>query len=103
MRAIGRRCVAYSLRGGHADGLRGRRRLQPHPTGVRTNPVIHFSRQGVKMRRSEGIQVLVAAAAALAVTSALARPMDFYNGMRDSPITRFSKADVEVMTKTINK
>ncbi|MBO9513486.1 MAG: hypothetical protein J7549_05150 [Variovorax sp.] len=55
------------------------------------------------MKRSEGIQLLVAAAAALATASALARPMDFYNGMRDSPITRFSKADVDIMTRTISK
>ncbi|SEA95577.1 hypothetical protein SAMN05444680_104552 [Variovorax sp. YR216] len=55
------------------------------------------------MHRSEGIRWLVAAAAALVTMSADARPMDFYNGIRDQPITRFSKADVDVMTKTINK
>ena len=55
------------------------------------------------MHRSEGIRWLVAAAAALVTMAADARPLDFYNGMRDQPITRFSKADVAVMTKTINK
>lgn len=55
------------------------------------------------MQRSEGIQLLMAAAVALASVSAAGRPLDFYNGMRDTPITRFSKADVDIMTKTINK
>jgi hypothetical protein len=56
------------------------------------------------MQRSEGIRWLVAAAAVLAAASAGAqRPLSNYNSMRDTPITRFSKADVDVMTKTINK
>ncbi|WP_431275309.1 hypothetical protein ACQ858_02715 [Variovorax ureilyticus] len=55
------------------------------------------------MQRREGIKWLVAAAAVLAAASAGARPLSNYNAMRDTPITRFSKADVEVMTKTINK
>jgi hypothetical protein len=55
------------------------------------------------MQSSEGIRWLVAAAAVLAVAAAGARPLSNYNSMRDTPITRFSKADVDVMTKTINK
>ena len=46
--------------------------------------------------------MLAVAAAALAVASAGARPLNLFNAMRDTPITRFNNADVDLMTKTVH-
>jgi surface antigen len=49
------------------------------------------------------MRVLAVAAAMLATTVAGARPLDIYNSMRDTPITRFKQADIDLMTKTVNR
>jgi hypothetical protein len=39
----------------------------------------------------------------LAAASAGARPLDIYNSMRDTPITRFEKSDIDLMKKTLSR
>jgi hypothetical protein len=48
-------------------------------------------------------RLLAIAAAMLATGVAGARPLDIYNSLRDTPITRFQKADIDLMTKTVNR
>lgn len=55
------------------------------------------------MRAFQCAGLLAAAAALLATVSADARPLNLFNAMRDTPITRFSSADVDLMTKTVHQ
>ncbi|MDM0000935.1 hypothetical protein QTI24_20155 [Variovorax sp. J22P240] len=59
------------------------------------------------MRVSEGMKwvtITAAAAAALgAPLPAAARPWTIYNSLRDTPIVQFKQADIDLMTKTINR
>ena len=53
------------------------------------------------MRACHGIRLLALAVAMLATVSAGARPLSLFNAMRDTPITRFNDADVDLMTKAV--
>ncbi|MDM0075941.1 hypothetical protein QTH90_16170 [Variovorax sp. J2P1-59] len=53
------------------------------------------------MRVSEGIKWVAITVAMGAALPAAARPLDIYNSMRDTPITRFQKADVDLMKRTV--
>jgi len=55
------------------------------------------------MRRSQALGRVAVSVAMLAAASAGARPLDIYNSMRDTPITRFGKSDVDIMKKTLNR
>lgn len=48
-------------------------------------------------------RLLVATILVLAAASAEARPLNLLNSMRDTPITRFSSADVDLMTRTVHQ
>ena len=45
---------------------------------------------------------VVAGVALLAAASAAARPLNLANAMRDTPITRFNGADIDLMTQTVH-
>lgn len=47
-------------------------------------------------------KLLAAVLILLGSFSAGARPLDLMNAMRDTPITRFNAADVDLMTKTVH-
>lgn len=51
----------------------------------------------------QGGRLLAVAVAVLAAASAQARPLNLFNAMRDTPITRFSSADVDLMTRTVQQ
>src|SRR6478735_9521310 len=59
------------------------------------------------MRVSEGMKwvaITVATAAAIAAPlPSAARPWSIYNSLRDTPIVQFKQADIDLMTKTINR
>lgn len=55
------------------------------------------------MRVSEGTRGMAIVVAMFAAVPAMARPLDLYNGMRDLPITHFKKADIDLMTQTVNR
>lgn len=48
------------------------------------------------------LRLLAIAAVLLATTVAGAQPLQRYNAIRDTPITRFKQADIDLMTKTID-
>ncbi|MDM0026403.1 hypothetical protein [Variovorax saccharolyticus] len=51
----------------------------------------------------QGPRLLALALAMLATVPAGARPLTLFNAMRDTPITRFSTADVDLMTQTVHR
>jgi hypothetical protein len=54
------------------------------------------------MRASRALRIcIMAGLAAIASGAALALPWTNFNSMRDAPMTRFSPADTQLMTKTI--
>lgn len=53
------------------------------------------------MRTSDTLKGLAMAVAVAAAASAAATPLSIYNSMRDTPITKFGKADMDLMKKTI--
>lgn len=55
------------------------------------------------MRAFRRARLLALAIAMLATVSAGARPLSLFNAMRDTPITRFNDADVDLMTKTVHR
>jgi surface antigen len=55
------------------------------------------------MRVGEGMRGIAITVAMLVAVPAMARPLDIYNGMRDLPITHFKKADIDLMTQTVNR
>lgn len=55
------------------------------------------------MNASHGTRLLVLTAVMLAAVSASARPLNLFNSMRDTPITQFSRADVDLMTQTVHR
>src|ERR1700745_4207325 len=48
------------------------------------------------------LRLLAVAAAMRAPAVAGAQPFQRYNAMRDTPITRFKQADIDLMTKTVD-
>jgi surface antigen len=55
------------------------------------------------MRAGETLRRLAIAAAMLAAALAGAQPRTIFNTMRDTPISKFGKSDVDLMQKTINR
>ena len=53
------------------------------------------------MRANDRLKELAIAAAMAAAATASATPLSYYNGMRETPITKFSKADMDLMSKTV--
>ena len=54
------------------------------------------------MRTSKRLTLLVMAMSlSAAAGSALATPLSIYNNLRETPITKFGKADMDLMTKTV--
>ena len=53
------------------------------------------------MRASDTLKGLAVGLAMTAAATAAAAPLGFYNGMRDTPITKFNKADMAIMTKAV--
>ena len=48
------------------------------------------------------MKLLAVAAAMLATAVAGAQPLQRYNAIRDTPITKFKQADIDLMTKTVD-
>ncbi|MDM0015569.1 RT0821/Lpp0805 family surface protein [Variovorax sp. J22P168] len=56
------------------------------------------------MKASQGARVLAMAVAAMAaISAAQARPLSLFNAMRDTPVTRFNGADIDLMTRSVNR
>jgi surface antigen len=53
------------------------------------------------MRASDTLKGLAIGLAMTAAATAPAAPLGFYNGMRDTPITKFDKADMALMNKAV--
>lgn len=49
------------------------------------------------------MRLLAVAAAMLATAVAGAQPMQRFNAMRDTPITKFKQADIDLMTNAVNR
>ena len=55
------------------------------------------------MRAFQGAKLLAIVVTMVAAVSAEARPLSLFNAMRDTPITRFNDADIDLMTKTVHR
>lgn len=55
------------------------------------------------MRAFQGARLLAVAVAAVVALSAQARPLSLFNAMRDTPVTRFNGADIDLMTESVSR
>lgn len=53
------------------------------------------------MRAIDKLKGLAIAVAMTAAATAAATPLSFYNGLRETPITKFNKADMDLMNKAV--
>src|SRR5690348_1613198 len=73
-----------------------------HRTGSSgSRSISSFPNEEPGMRASNRLKGLAIVLAMSAGAIAAAAPLGFYNGMRDTPITKFDKADMALMTKAV--